>query len=173
MFVGLEVFGRRVPIDFFAGLQWLSRDNRCFNTMLWHFLAIPHHTQLRVSLATHEYSPITESAIIPSSESMPGLSGPPLFLDCIAVVLLGISWIMFPFTWKFRKWWNHFLTEQPKGSLKLRLSFSKRADYQTVFFAFPSFARCKRGRQRKFLMEDICCMWISSKAGYRFWIPVN
>src|ERR1700734_794438 len=109
MFVGLEGFGRRVPIRFLCRLAVdFLEITGCFNTMLWHFLAIPHHTQLRVSLqlmSTLQLLSLPFSPLQNPCRDFPDLLQ---FLDCVAVVLLGISWIMFPFTWKFRKWSNNF-----------------------------------------------------------------
>jgi len=157
----------------------LSRDNQVLqhNALAFSCNSTPHSATSFAS--THEYSPITESAIIPSSESMPGLSGPPLVsrLHCSSIVGNILDNVSFHL--EVQEMVEPLLTEQPKV-LKLRLSFSKRADYQNQFsLLFPASLDGKRGRQRKFLMEDICCMWIhpkldialdSSKLRMTFWI---
>src|ERR1700691_435845 len=109
MFVGLEGFGRRVPIRFLCRLASdLPEITRRFNQMLRHFLAIPRHTQLRVSLQLMSTLQLPSQPFSPARNPCQDFPDLLRFLDCVAVVSLGISWIMFPFTRKFRKWADPF-----------------------------------------------------------------
>ena len=157
----------------------LSRDNRVLqhNALAFSCNSTPHSATSFAS--AHEYSPITESAILPSSESMPGLSGPPPISRLCCSSIVGNILDNVSFHLEVQEMVEQLLTEQPKV-LKLKLSFPKQADYQNQFSSlFPASLDGKRGRQRKFLMEDICCTWIhpkldialdSSKLRMNFWI---
>src|ERR1700691_4036696 len=109
MFVGLEGFGRTDPIRFLCRLaaEFLEITGR-FNPMLQHFLAIPRHPQLRVSLQLMSTLRLPSPPFSPARNSCQDFPDLLRFLDCVAVVSLGISWIMFPFTRKFRKWSDPF-----------------------------------------------------------------
>src|ERR1700734_2986225 len=109
MFVGLEGFGRRVPIRFLCRLASdFLEITGWFNPMLWHFLAIPRHTQLQVSLQLPSTLQFPSPPFSPARNPCQDFPDLLRFLDCVAVVSLGISWIMFPFTRKFRKWSDRF-----------------------------------------------------------------
>src|SRR5882762_7312308 len=110
--------------------------------MLQHFLAIPCYTQLRASLQLRSTLQLPSLPFSPARNPCQDFLDLLRFLDCVTVV-------------------------------SLRLSFPKRADYHNqssykfqeeiwvlINLLFPALLDGKRGRQRKLLMEDICCTWI-------------
>jgi len=122
--------------------------------------------------SAQEYTPITKSAILPCSESMPRLSGPPPISRLCHSSIIGNILGNVSFHPEVQEMVGPHLTEKPKV-LKLRLCFPKRADYHNqssykfqeeiwvlINLLFPALLDGKRGRQRKLLMEDICCTWI-------------
>jgi hypothetical protein len=74
--------------------------------------------------AAHEYTPITEPAILPCLESMPRLSGPPPISGLRCSSIVGNILDNVSFHPEVQEMVGPLLTEQPKV-LKLRLSFPK------------------------------------------------
>src|SRR6202050_201226 len=129
--------------------------------------------------APNEYPQITDPAILPCSESRPRLSGPPPISGLRCSSIVGNILDNVSFHPEVQEMVGPLLTEQHKV-LKLRLSFPKWAYYHNEFSSlFSASLDGKRVRQKKLLMEDICCTWIHpmlnialdfSKLRMTFWI---
>jgi len=100
----------------------LSRDNRAFqhNVSAFSCNSAPHSATSFAS--AQEYTPITKSAILPCSESMPRLSGPPPISRLRRSSIVGNILDNVSFHPEVQEMVGPHLTEKPKV-LKLRLSF--------------------------------------------------